>query len=89
MKINDCYWLQSKQYNEQRNDKKDELFKNITHKRRAKNIFNNNFCSIGNDSESEIPNNTLDPLFYTNIDLTSSLWLNPTNPLDLEKIINN
>ena len=52
------------------------------------NIFNNHFCSIGDDLESEIPNTSLDPLFYINNNLTSSFWLNPTTPLEVENIIN-
>ena len=44
------------------------------------NIFNQYFCSIGDELESQIPNSDIDPLLYVNSNLTSSYWLSPVTP---------
>ena len=51
------------------------------------NIFNQYFCSIGDELESQIPAGDLDPLLYVDSNLTSSFWLNPVTPVEVENII--
>ena len=67
--------------NVNKNTIKKILYNNIefTTEKEIADIFNNYFCSIGNDLDSLIPVTTLDPLHYMDFNFDRSFWLNPVS----------
>ena len=52
-------------------------------------IFNDFFCSIGHDLESIIPTSDIDPCHFINVPHSSSFFLEPVSPLEINYHIKN
>ena len=53
------------------------------------NAFNEYFCSVGENLNSQIPDSNLDPLSYIVFNSNSSFWLNPVSNDEVCYLINN
>ena len=62
------------------------LFNNneFTSGKEIANVFNNYFCSVGNDLDALIPSTNLDPLFYMDFNCTDSFGLIPVSSCEVE-----
>ena len=67
------------------------IFNNITYTNDEEiaSIFNDFFCSIGENYDSDIPASSLNPCHFINTNHSSSLFLDPVSPFEVEYHIKN